>query len=227
MAANSAAACKSAPPCDDQAVGKGVVAASPKKSTQARRAQHDDDVQSRHVPRDQDIHEAILWRLGSWSTDAIEAATARIGRLIERGIPIDEDQPEIAKALTRFDRDRRDPWTALCAIAALYADSRGMERLFLVAGFEVLRGYAQSKRGRAHRGDALSDRIRGLAHRADATAGAIFNALADTAGPLDVVIVDYDAAAEVLVYEPKPGARLKEIDQPTLARRVRRIKNGR
>lgn len=190
MSASNAARWFPAPPCDDQATGHAVAAASSKKSATAR--------QSRRVPTDEDILDAAHWRLAGWSTDAVEAATERIAGLVDRKIPLDTAEPQVAESLAHFDHDRRDPWSALCAIAALFADGQGDQRLFLAAGFEVLQAFRQSTRGRRHGADALTQIITGLVHHEDATADAIFDVLAAAAGDEHAAIISYNVLTDTL-----------------------------
>lgn len=99
------------------------------------------------VVTDEDIHSACLWRLAGFPPEVIEAATAAMAQIIAGDIPLESDQPEIAGVMAMLNRpnDRRGEWTALMAVAALYADSQGYARLFLVAGFEVVASWKNAK----------------------------------------------------------------------------------
>ena len=96
---------------------------------------------------DEGIHEACLWRLNGFPADVIEVATQQVAQFVQSGIPLDSDQPEVRAVMEMLRRpnDRRNTWTAFCAIAALYADSQGYARLFILAGFEVITASRNAK----------------------------------------------------------------------------------
>lgn len=100
-----------------------------------------------HTIVDEDIHEAALWRLAGFPAEVIEASTARVAQFVKSGVPLESGQPEVVAAMAALKRpgDRRGEWTALMAVAALYADSQGYTRLFLVAGFEVVASWRNAK----------------------------------------------------------------------------------
>lgn len=187
---------------------------------------------SHRVVSDADIHEACLWRLAEFPPDVRDASTARVAQLVQSGIPLASDQPEIAAAMSGLKRpgDRRNEWTALMAIAALYADSQGHARLFLLAGFEVLKSRGQARRGshtnrRRHVADALDAAISEyLADLPAATGAEIFDSFADIAWSSHPVIVEHDHDKGELVCQLDPNdEKLTNVGRDEFSKRVRKL----
>jgi hypothetical protein len=187
------------------------------------------------VVSDADIHEACLWRLADFPSDVLDASTLLVGKMIEGEIPLESQRPEVAAAMAALKRrgDRRNEWTALMAIAALYADSQGHARLFLLAGFEVLKASAQARRGshgnrRRHVADALDAAIAEyLGDLPAATASDIFDSFADDACASHQVIVEHDRDKGELVCQLDPNdERLTNIGRGEFFKRVRKCATG-
>lgn len=153
---------------------------------------------------DGEIHDAALWRLAAWTPEQIEAGSARLVRALEQGQPLDSEATDVAEMLASFTRpgDRREPWTALCALAVLHADACADARLFLLAGFEVLTAYRQAMRGHQLReADDLDNLLaQYMARHPEATAAQIFK---HCAGLAELRLVIEDADSETLTYRPR------------------------
>ena len=173
---------------------------------------------------DADIHDAALWRLNSIPHETIEAATARVAHLIELSTPIDSTHPEIVKVLAALNRpgDRRDP---LMAVVALYADSRGDERLFLQAGFEIVAAWRNSRgrSGSTSRNALTAMMTQYQANQPAAGADTYFDLLAGLAG-MDPLIADYDPGLDVLTYDDH--GRLRDLSRSSFARQFRRVRDS-
>ncbi len=180
---------------------------------------------------DEDIHEAALWRLAEFPAEVIEASTARVAQLIKAGVPLESSQPELTAAMAELKRpgDRRREWTALMAVAALYADSQGFTRLFLVAGFEVVTAWRNAK-ARAvnpqnNSGINAMEAIMTQYHASQPSANAdgLFNLLAKLPRQYHAV-KDYDPDSDALIYADR--GREREITRESFARQFRKVRNG-
>lgn len=115
------------------------------------------------------------------------------------------------------------------AVTALFADSQGYARLFLVAGFEVVKASQQGKRG-SHNNrrtcvrDSMDDSIKEiLTGDPAASAGEIFQHFADIACSSDPVFVEYDDGKDELVCQLDPDdEKLTNVGREEFTRRVRR-----
>jgi len=178
---------------------------------------------TRRLIADGDIHDAAMWRLAGFQPDAIEAATARVERLIASGIPLDSERPEVAAALASLERpgDRRNAWSALMAVVALWADAHCNERLFLLSGFEVVTAWrnGQTKSTGMPKGLLSEMMVQYRANQPGASADDLFDRLAGMAG-IDPMIVDYDAERDVLTYEDR--GRLHDVSRASFGRQFRR-----
>ena len=173
---------------------------------------------------DADIHDAALWRLAKLPHEVIEAATARVAHLIELGTPMESTHPEIVQVLAMLDHpaDRREPWTALMAVVALYADSRGDDRLFLLAGFEIVTAWRNSraKAGGTPRNALTQMMAQYQANQPAAGADTYFELLAGLVG-MDPLIADYDSELDVISYDDR--GRLRDLSRASFARQFRRV----
>lgn len=181
----------------------------------------------RRLITETEIHEAALWRLAGWSEDELAAGSARLARLIERGIELASDQPEVAQALGAFAgrKERREAWSALMALAVLHADAHGDADLFLRAGFEVV-GACRNARARqrcnADAGNVLTDMIAEFqANRPQATADELFDFWADLAGGDHPIFADHDGRNEVLTYDDR--GKLRTVRRDSFRRQFRRV----
>lgn len=180
---------------------------------------------------DEDIHEAALWRLAGFPAEVIDASTARVAQLIKSGVPLESAQPEVAAAMAALKRpgDRRGEWTALMAVVALYADSQGFTRLFLIAGFEVVTAWRNAKARAANQPkDSGINAIEVImiqyhASQPSADADGLFDMLAKLPRQYHAV-KDYDPDSDVLTYADR--GREREITRESFARQFRKVRNG-
>jgi hypothetical protein len=177
----------------------------------------------RRLIGDAEILAAARWRLAACTQAEIEAGRARLAQVIERGTELDGAAVEDLLCCLHRRGDRRDPWTALCAMAVLHANAHGIARLFLRAGFEVVSAWRNSKARKPGmaRSPLTLMMIEYQANQPDATAADYFDLLASLAG-MDPVITDYDSAADLLTY--MDGDRLIDIKRDSFARQFRRAK---
>lgn len=181
----------------------------------------------RRLLDDGEIHAAAHWRLAGWSAEEIAAGSARLARLLTRGIPLDSRRSEVAQVLAAIARRRarRESWSALMALAVLYADARGDQGLFLRAGFEVVTAWRNAK-ARARTGAAAHNALTALmrefqAMQPDATAADCFDRWSALAG-CHPVFVDYDPERDVLTYDSH--GRVRDVTRASFARQFRRVR---
>ncbi len=171
-----------------------------------------------------DILEAARYRLRGWTPSQIEEGVAAAASAIASQDGLQSAGEHLVRA-----KDRGDPWGAFCALICLLADTRGDTALLYRAGYEVIDGYRQAQRAaRPKASDALNELIRG---RMDILPGVspreLWDEFADLAETtFHAVLVGFDEAAGVLSYEPRPGAKLVDIDFVAFRRRVQRISRG-
>lgn len=171
-----------------------------------------------------DILDAARYRLRGWTPSQIEEGVAAAASAIASQDGLQSAGEHLVRA-----KDRGDPWSAFCALICLLADTRGDTALLYRAGYEVIDGYRQAQRAAGPKAsDALNELIRG---RMDVLPDAgprelwdEFVRLAEDA--FHAVLVGFDEAAGVLSYEPRPGAKLADIDFVAFRRRVQRISRG-
>lgn len=181
------------------------------------------------IVSDSDIHEAALWRLAAFPAEVIEASTARVAQLVDAGVPMESDQPEVAAAMAALKRpgDRRGEWTALMAVVALYSDSQGFARLFLVAGFEVVTAWRNAKaRAASIPKDSGINALQAImiqhhASRPTADADDLFDTLTKLPRQYPAV-KDYDQDADSLTYADRGHER--EITRASFERQFRKAK---
>lgn len=176
-----------------------------------------------HLVDDADILAAARWRLSAWSGEEIEHACCEVGALLAHGMMPDSRDPRVVAILGRLARpgDRRGAWSALCALVVLCADARGLERLFLLAGFEVLGAWRNARAKADGKESPLTCLMREYQrNQPQATAGEHFDLLAGLAG-MDPLIVDYNADADAITYDW--AGRLKDVTRASFARQFRRV----
>lgn len=94
------------------------------------------------LPSEAEVMAAVNERLKFWTDEQIRAGLRLILDLQILGLQIsEEDAFELDQPA-----DRREPWTALCAIAVLHARAAGDVALFWRAGAVVLQSQQASKR---------------------------------------------------------------------------------
>lgn len=171
---------------------------------------------NRRLIADQDILAAARWRLEGWTAQEVEAATENAARLVAN---------PGAYAPQQFQRpgDRRDPWTAACALMALHAQTTGDRDLFLRAGVEIIQAWRNSM---ARKPGAVRSTLAAMmaifqANQPHAQAGEYFDLLASLAG-IDPAIADFDQAEQVLTYADRD--RLVDVHRDSFARQFRRVK---
>lgn len=172
-----------------------------------------------------DFMDSAIERLSDWPPLLVEHWTEKVGDLISRGIRIAEDQPEVAGVLKMLPRDKRSPWTALCALLALYADSIHNEHVKFQAGLEVWLAKRQAREG-GRKFDALSRAILNhIKNHPNATDEEIFEHFAAVAGNDKTFPVKrYDEIKDELSYKSEPGRSVEKIDREAFCRRVRRVR---
>lgn len=165
-----------------------------------------------------DFVDAAIWRLRDWSPLLVERGTDSVADLVNRGIPIAEDQPEVERLMKRLHRDSRSKWSALCALLTLHADSTGNDLLKFSAGLEVWSAQRQARTGE-RKGNVLSRAIRGhMESHPNVSDVEIFEHFAAVAGE------DYDDLLDEITLEPLPGRTKKTINRDAFCKRCRRIR---
>ena len=182
----------------------------------------------RRLIGDEEIHTAALWRLADWSPEEIEAASAPLAGLVQMCPALDSNYRSVRAMLPRLQRpgDRRDPWTALCALVCLWADAHDDQALFHRAGFEVLASYRQATRGHKKPAEDAMDELMTsyLRLHPETTAMQLFEHCKSLAV---VRMVVEDAADASLTYRVDPnGSRLKTVKYGAFKVRVSRIRKS-
>lgn len=181
---------------------------------------------NRRLVTEADIVDAAIWRLAAWSPEEIEAGTLRLVRLFDQGVSLESEHPAVAELLATLDRpgERREAWTALCALAVLHADAYGDAALCFRAGFDLIGSYRQAMRGLQTRSDDDLDRLiaQYLGNHPKATATEIFEHFV---GLADFRMVIVEASGTLLTYHPEASSeRLSKISRHALEMRVSRAR---
>lgn len=173
---------------------------------------------------DTEIHDAALWRLDGWTPDEIEAGSAPLATLVSMCPELDASHRSVAKVCQRLQRpgDRRDPWTALCALVCLWAGAHADLGLFHRAGFAVLASRKQAERGHhTPAPDALDELMTAYLQRhPETTAQRLFEHCQSLA-PLRWVV--QEASDCGLTYLASPAGKLKLVRWGAFKVRVSRI----
>jgi hypothetical protein len=170
------------------------------------------------LPSEAEVMGAVNERLKFWTDDQIRAGLRLLLDLQILGIPIDEE------AAFELDQpaDRREPWTALCAIGVLHARAAGDVALFWRAGAVVLGSAARSKSAREPRSGALSELMESFAtNHPDAVAQDFCQHVAEIAGSVWPVC-SFDEALEVLEIEDEYG-RIRSLKMDSVRRQFDRF----
>lgn len=177
---------------------------------------------------DADLHGAALWRLKDWQPAELQAIYATLGDLISKCPSLDATHPAVASMLAQLHRpgDRRAPWTALCALATLWAADHHDQVLYHRAGFEVLAAYRQAQRGHHIRTmDALDELLTSYLRRHPATSARALFEHCQSLARVRMVVEDADGAS--LTYRTDPaGSRLKTLNWRAFEVRVSRIRKS-
>lgn len=179
------------------------------------------------LPSDSEIHAAALWRLAEFPQDVIEDGTDSLAQLLEQGIPFDSSAPEVADLLAALKRpgDRRNPWTALMALAVMLADVRGDACLFYRTGAEIVTAWRNSTArtegtpSRTELSDMMAEFQENMPH---ATAYECFDRwrkIAETQS--HPVLVEYDSERDALAYEDR--GEIRTVTRESFARQFRRV----
>ena len=121
--------------------------------------------------------------------------------------------------------DRRGEWTALMAVVALYADSQGFARLFLISGFEVVTAWRNAKaRAASTPKDSGINALQAImiqyhASQPAANADGLFDMLTELPRQYPAV-KDYDQDADSLTYADR--GREREITRASFERQFRK-----
>ncbi|MBK7687119.1 MAG: hypothetical protein IPJ25_14895 [Rhodocyclaceae bacterium] len=159
-----------------------------------------------------------------WSPLLVERGTDSVADLVNRGIPIAEDQPEVERLMKRLHRDSRSKWSALCALVCLYANSIGNELLKFSAGLEVWSAQRQARTGE-RKGNVLSRAIRShMESHPNVSDVEIFEHFAAVAGEdQNFPAKNYDELEDEITFEPEPGRSVK-INRDAFCKRCSRIR---
>ena len=189
------------------------------------KSNHGPVIASLRLPTEDDIRDAALWRLETWPDDAIDAGSARLAKMLEKGVSLDSAVPEVAAMLANLPLDRRSPWSGLMALAVLHADAHVDQSLFFRAGMELMTSYRQAIHSTAARsGDVLSRKIREyIVEMPDITPEALWKDFTHQAqeGWGGFII---ESTGDSLSYEELEGGPLQDISRSAFRRRVQRIK---
>lgn len=177
------------------------------------------------LPTEAEILEASVWRLADWSHDETERAQLLVESLWdifrEQG-QFSSDDGRILACLASIKRpDRRDPWTALCALLALESDARDYPAGIYRAGLCVLASFKQATRGQVKRAmDTLDGLIMDyLRNNQSAGSGELFSHFARLAGMHPAI---ESADNESITYVS--GRRTKSVRRGAFAERVRQAR---
>lgn len=170
---------------------------------------------------------AARWRLADWTPEEVQQGLAVAARLHRLGVALSDGTPDVRQAQAILARrgDRRDAWSALMALLTLHADAAGDVRMFLLAGFEVVTAWRNSRAGSSNGAlSELSEMIRAYqANRPAATAEELFDFWCSIAGA-HPVLEDYDQERDVLIY--LRNGRPVEVKRESFGRQFRRIQHG-
>jgi hypothetical protein len=182
----------------------------------------------RRLVADVELHDAALWRLDGWSQSEIEVATAPLAWLVQMCPELDSSYRSVKAMLPSLHRpgDRRDPWTALCALVCLWAYAHDDLTLFYRAGVEVLTSYRQAMHGHKKPApDALDELMASYLRRHPATTAMQLFEHCKSLAVVRMVVEDADDAS--LTYRTDPnGSKLKTVKQHAFEVRVSRIRKS-
>lgn len=166
-----------------------------------------------------DIIEAARHRLRKWSPEQIEAGIAALAR---------QNVPHAANAPSVMLADRRDLFSASCALLVLLANARGDAALLFQAGYGVVESYRQAQRAmKPRRNDALNELIRQyLDEMPDIGPKKLWDDFCERAEDDHTVIADFNKDDEELLYEPARGAEAIPIRFEGFRKRVQIIRNS-
>lgn len=171
-----------------------------------------------HTPRLIDTGEvdrAVAWRLAGWDAPEIAACVEAVGIALEDGEPL-------ASLLSMVRRDRRTPWTAVCALTVQHARQTGDTALYWRAGAELVFMHRRDlKRGDSPVSTLTAIVARYRHNRPRDTADQCFDHLAQLAG-VDPVLADFDADRDTLVYAARSGI-LIDVSRASFRRQWRRM----
>lgn len=177
------------------------------------------------LPTVAEILDAAVWRLADWQPEEIERMRPMLDQVWEifrENIGFSSEDPRIKKILVKLKRnDRRDPWTALCALLVLESDSMGECAGVYRAGMDVLNSCRQASRGSAKRAEDALDRLilDNLRNNPEIRSSELFEQLGRLEG-MHPVIDSADASA--IAYNT--GSRTKSINRGAFAERVSKLK---
>lgn len=177
------------------------------------------------LPTEAEILEASVWRLADWSNDETERAqlvVENVWDIFREQSRFSSDDDRIRPCLESIKRaDRRDPWTALCALLALESDARDYNAGIYRAGLFVLHCFIQAGRGCAKRTtDTLDDLTMAyLKNNPGSSSGEIFNHFVRLAGKHPAI--EY-ANSESITYATR--SRSKSVKRGAFAVRISRVR---
>ena len=186
---------------------------------------HDPHTGDQRLTTEDDIFEAVFWRLSGWTTASIDVASDRLKKLVTSSIPMESSHTEIKTELERLPKDRRSPWSGLMAILVIVAYERGDERMFFFAAMDLMDSFRQSnKRRKRTETDALAELIREHVSEIpnirpqDLWQDFQVQAQERWGGAL------VDSDGDRISFEKSPGDRIKDVGRSAFIRRVQREK---
>jgi hypothetical protein len=174
---------------------------------------------SRRLPTAADVIEAALYRLRTWTPEQVAAGLEAVAGMLP-----DLDPKRLAVP------DRRDPWTAACALAVLHANAVGDLSLFWAAAAEVLAAHRQAQKARhEHRGDSLDVLLAAyLRELPDIEPRELWSELKRRAEEDDDVIHEFDEMTGRVGYQAGPhDVKPTSITYGTFRKRVQRLREVR
>lgn len=177
------------------------------------------------LPTEAEILEASEWRLADWSyeeTARAQCVVESVWAVFQEKNRFSSDDCRIKPWLESIKRaDRRDPWTALCALLALESDARNYNAGIYRAGLCVLDCLRQAIKGEAKRAvDSLDSLIiEYLKNHRNTASGELFSHFSRLAGMHPVI---ESANSESITYIF--GRRTKIVNRGAFSVRVSRAR---
>lgn len=165
-----------------------------------------------------EILDAARHRLRKWSPDEIEDGIAALAR---------QTASHAVNALSVMLADRRDLFSASCALLVLLANARSDAALLFQAGYGVIESYRQAQRAmRPRRSDALNELIRQyLDEIPDIGPKELWDDFTRQASDgFSDTLVDFNEDDRVLSFVPRTGAKMEDIDFVAFRKRVQRVR---
>ncbi len=179
-----------------------------------------------------DLDACITARLSGFHAQTIQKAAQSIFTLVNVGEGIPLDKNALGLFFDSFGLvPAGNPETLAHALIAMAAEHAEAWHLFYPSAYLVHQAEKQAERARnRRRGDALDvlmrEAIDSFPRFGPSMLWAEFCRRASTPQIRDEALSSYDALAETLAFEPRPGAELVDIGYPAFRRRFSRIKKS-